>query len=74
MNDAESTTQSKFLPFWATAQYGGGVMQGMGVACASLFLINSISSDYLERYGSGIGIMGFVLIVVGGLRARKTAS
>ena len=74
MSNPGTKEDSKFLPFWATPQYAGGLMQGLGVAFASLFLLNAFSSDFFGRYSGPIGFVGFVLIVAGGLRARKVVS
>lgn len=71
MTDPDSKDKSKLLPFWETPQYGGGVMQGIGLAFACLFILNEVSADYFVRYSREIGALGFVLIVIGGLRARK---
>lgn len=73
MTDIETTKESRLTPFWATPQYGGGVMQGIGIACASLFLLNEVSADYFNRFASEVAVIGVILIVVGGIRARKVA-
>lgn len=66
--------QKPFLPFWATPQYGGGLLQGLGIGLASIFLLQQISPDFVSERNGALGIIGFVLLIVGGLKARKSGS
>lgn len=63
--------QKPFLPFWATPQYAGGLMQGIGIGFVGICLLRQISSDAVS--GDVLGGIGFVLLVIGGLKARKPA-
>jgi len=63
--------EKSFLPFWATPQYGGGLMQGMGIGLAGVFLLHEISGSI--HFGA-LGMAGFVLLLLGGLKARKSST
>ena len=63
--------QTPFLPFWATPSYASGLIQGMGIAFASLAFLTQISADFYARYANFLGLIGVVFIIVGGLKARK---
>jgi hypothetical protein len=60
-----------FVPFWATKQYAGGLVQGIGVGLFCLFLLNSVSATFFQRYVTAIGVIGLVMLILGGLQARR---
>lgn len=67
-----SESNKPFVPFWATKQYVGGLLQGVGLTLFSLFLLNSISPSFFARSGNAIGTAGIILLVLGGLQARRS--
>jgi hypothetical protein len=63
--------EKPFIPFWATPQYGGGLMQGIGLTLFFLFLLNSISAGFFDRYAGMMGIIGITLAIAGSIQVRR---
>lgn len=73
-NEATQSSEPPFLPFWATPQYAAGLLQGMGIILAGMLILTQMSPDFYSNYSHLLGGLGFILLVVGGLRARRAAA
>lgn len=57
--------------FWASANYAGGLMQGLGMGLILAVIGVQIPARPLERFGVAVVLAGIVLLVFGEIRARK---